>query len=251
VSALNPHTSDQQLFTAYHDLGDERARDALVERFLPLARKLALRYRYTREPMDDLFQVACLGLVKAIDRFDPHRPSRFTSFAAPTILGELKRHFRDKGWTIHVPRELQERVLTLSRQTERLASTQGREPTTTELADSLHWTPEEVDQAREVAGGYDPASLDAPARGEDGERPASLIDLLGSAEDGYELAEERDALIRSWHCLSDLERRVVAMRCLHDMTQREIGERIGFSQMHVSRLLRRSLTRLIDEAEAA
>jgi RNA polymerase sigma-B factor len=242
--------TDQELFIAYHTGGDRSARDQLVERFLPFARKMALRYNYTQEPLDDLVQVASLGLLKAIDRFDPERGHRFTSFAAPTILGELKRHFRDKGWGVHVPRDLQERALKMGRKKERLAQLLGRSPTLQELAEALGCPLEEVLEASEVVRNYEPASLDAPVARED-EETSALVELIGGEEEGFELAEKREAIARTWNELSELERRVVALRCVHDMTQREIGEQIGYSQMHVSRLLRRSVTRLVEPFAAA
>jgi RNA polymerase sigma-B factor len=241
--------SDEELFTAYHEYGDLEAREALTERFLPFARKLALRYSYTDEPIDDLVQVASLGLLGAIERFEPGRGNKFTSFAAPTILGELKRHFRDKGWTLHVPRDLQERALALSRATERLSHDLGRSPTMEELADALHCSVEQALEASEVAHSYSPASLDAPVSRE-GEESAALVELIGGEDDGYRLAESRDAIAATWASLSDLEREVVALRFADNLTQREIGQRIGYSQMHVSRLLRRSLNRLISAPTA-
>jgi RNA polymerase sigma-B factor len=243
--------SDEELFAAYQQDGDPDAREALIERFLPFARKLALRYSYTDEPIDDLVQVASLGLLGAIDRFEPGRGNKFTSFAAPTILGELKRHFRDKGWTLHVPRDLQERALALSRANERLSHDLGRSPTMEELAAALQCTVEKALEASEVAHSYTPASLDAPVSRE-GEESAALVELIGGEDDGFSLAESRDVISSSWRALSDLEREVVALRFAGGLTQREIGQRIGYSQMHVSRLLRRSLSKLINApAEAA
>src|ERR1700758_5304051 len=128
---------DDELLEAYHFDRDPAAREQLVKRFLPFARKLALRYVHSREPLDDLVQVACVGLLNAIERFEPGRGKKFTSFAAPTIVGELKRHFRDKGWTVHVPRDLQERALAVSRHTERMSAVMGRSPTLDELATAL------------------------------------------------------------------------------------------------------------------
>jgi RNA polymerase sigma-B factor len=236
--------SDDELFAAYREGGDAEAREALTERFLPFARKLALRYSYTDEPIDDLVQVAALGLLGAIERFEPGRGNKFTSFAAPTILGELKRHFRDKGWTLHVPRDLQERALALSRANERLSHDLGRSPTLEELAQALRCTVEQALEASEVAHSYTPASLDAPVSRE-GEESAALVELLGGEDDGFKLAESRDAIASTWRSLTDLEREVVRLRFADGLTQREIGQRIGYSQMHVSRLLRRSLNRLI------
>jgi RNA polymerase sigma-B factor len=249
ISVNANQLTDEELFAKYRENGDSDAREALIERFLPFARKLALRYSYTDEPIDDLVQVASLGLLGAIDRFEPGRGNKFTSFAAPTILGELKRHFRDKGWTLHVPRDLQERALALSRATEQLSHDLGRSPTMEELAGALHCTVEQALEASEVAHSYSPASLDAPVSRE-GEESAALVELIGDEDDGYRLAESRDAIASTWRSLSDLEREVVALRFADGLTQREIGQRIGYSQMHVSRLLRRSLNRLISAPSA-
>jgi RNA polymerase sigma-B factor len=235
---------DDELLVTYHTERDSSAREELVKRFLPFARKLALRYVHSREPLDDLVQVACVGLLNAIERFEPGRGKKFTSFAAPTIVGELKRHFRDKGWTLHVPRDLQERALALSRANERLSHDLGRSPTMEELAGALRCTVEQALEASEVAHSYTPASLDAPISRE-GEESAALVELIGGEDDGFQLAESRDAIASTWRSLSELEREVVALRFVAGLTQREIGQRIGYSQMHVSRLLRRSLNKLI------
>ena len=241
---------EQQLLIRYHEFGDLAAREELVARFLPLARDLALRYTYTDEPFDDLLQVASLGLIKAIDRFEPGRGTKFTSYAAPTILGELKRHFRDKGWSLHVPRDLQERTLAVGRATEILSKELGRSPKVREVAGHLGCSPEQVLEAQEAAASYQATSLDAPAARDDGES-ASLVEKLGGEDSAYELVEDRDAIATTWHALPEMERQVVELRFMHDLTQREIGERIGYSQMHVSRLLRRALTRLETAASAA
>jgi RNA polymerase sigma-B factor len=242
--------TERQLLLRYHRQGDLAAREELAERFLPLARDLALRYTYTDEPFDDLLQVASLGLVKAIDRFDPERGSKFTSYAAPTILGELKRHFRDKGWALHVPRDLQERTLAVSRASERLSKQLGRSPKVREVAAELGCSVEQVLEAQEASASYEAASLDAPtSRGDD--EAASLVDLMGEYDSSYELVESRDAIASTWKALPDVERRVLELRFMHDLTQREIGDRIGYSQMHVSRLLRRALDRLETAAAAA
>src|ERR687895_2235328 len=170
--------TERQLLVRYHHEGDLAAREELVERFLPLARDLALRYTYPDEPFDDLLQVASLGLIKAIDRFEPGRGTKFTSYAAPTILGELKRHFRDKGWSIHVPRDLQERTLAVSRATEVLSTGLGRSPKVREVAAHMGCSVEQVLEAQEAAAGYEAASLDAPAARDD-EESGALLDLLG------------------------------------------------------------------------
>jgi RNA polymerase sigma-B factor len=242
--------TERLLLVRYHELRDLAAREELVERFLPLARDLALRYTYTDEPFDDLLQVASLGLIKAIDRFEPGRGSKFTSYAAPTILGELKRHFRDKGWSLHVPRDLQERSLAVSSATEVLSKELGRSPKVREVAEHLGCSAEQVLEAQEAAASYEAASLDAPTARDDDES-ASLVDLLGGEDSAYELVEDRAAIASTWHALPDVERKVVELRFMHDLTQREIGEQIGYSQMHVSRLLRRALTRLETAAAAA
>jgi RNA polymerase sigma-B factor len=242
--------TERQLLVRYHEHGDLAAREELCERFLPLARDLALRYTYTDEPLEDLVQVASLGLIKAIDRFEPGRGTKFTSYAAPTILGELKRHFRDKGWSLHVPRDLQERTLAVSRATEILSKELGRSPKVREVAAHLGCSVEQVLEAQEAAASYEAASLDAPA-GRDDEESASLIDLLGDVDGSYELVEDRDAIASTWVSLPEVERQVLELRFMHDLTQREIGERIGYSQMHVSRLLRRALNRVESGAVAA
>jgi RNA polymerase sigma-B factor len=243
--------ADGELLRRYHEAGDLAARRELVERFLPFARDLALRYSYTDEPVDDLVQVACLGLLKAIDRYEVERGTRFTSYAVPTILGELKRHFRDKGWALHVPRDLQERAMRAGRETESLAKRLGRSPTIREVAGAVGCSTEQVLEAFEAASSYETASLDAPAvRDGDGDR-AALVDLIGSEDAGFEAVGERDAIATSWRSLPDIERKALELRFLHGLTQREIGERIGFSQMHVSRLLRRALNTLESAAEGA
>jgi RNA polymerase sigma-B factor len=242
--------TERQLLVRYHHEGDLAAREELVERFLPLARDLALRYTYTDEPFDDLLQVASLGLIKAIDRFEPGRGTKFTSYAAPTILGELKRHFRDKGWALHVPRDLQERTLAVSRESEVLSKTLGRSPKVREVAAALGCSIEDVLEAQEAAASYEAASLDAPTARDD-EEAAPLVDMMGGVDSAYELVESRDAIASTWKALPDVERQVLELRFMHDLTQREIGEQIGYSQMHVSRLLRRALNRLETAAAAA
>ena len=192
--------TERQLLIRYHREGDLAAREELAERFLPLARDLALRYTYTDEPFDDLLQVASLGLIKAIDRFEPDRGSKFTSYAAPTILGELKRHFRDKGWALHMPRDLQERSLAVSRATEALSKRLGRSPKVREVAAELGCSVEHVLEAQEASASYEAASLDAPTAHDDDES-ASLVELLGDEDSAYELVESRDAIASTWKAL--------------------------------------------------
>ena len=241
---------ERALLIRYHRAGDLAAREELVKRCLPLARDLARRYTYTDEPFDDLLQVASLGLIKAIDRFDPDRGAKFSSYAAPTILGELKRHFRDKGWALHVPRDLQERTLVVNREAEALSRRLGRSPKPREVASAVGCSVEQVLEAQQAATSYQAASLDAPtARDDDGAAP--LVELLGGEDSGYELVAERDAIAREWKELPDVECSVLELRFLHGLKQREIGQRIGYSQMHVSRLLRHALIRLETAAAAA
>ena len=210
---------------------------------MPFARKLALRFMHSTEPLDDLVQVASLGLLNAVERFDPKRGKKFTSFAAPTITGELKRHFRDKGWSVHVPRELQERALAVSQESERLSGQLGRSPDLTELAESVGCTVEQVLEALDAAQNYHAASLDAPVAQDEGDR-AALGDTLGEEDTGFELAEDRHELSANWAELSDIEQQVLGLRLVQQLTQREISQRIGCSQMHISRVLRRSMARL-------
>jgi RNA polymerase sigma-B factor len=249
-TSTDAQETERRLLVRYHDEGDLAAREELCERFLPLARDLALRYTYTDEPVDDLVQVASLGLIKAIDRFEPGRGTKFTSYAAPTILGELKRHFRDKGWSLHVPRDLQERTLAVSRATETLSKELGRSPKVREVAAHLGCSVEQVLEAHEASASYEAASLDAPTMREDGES-AALVDLLGDDDASFELVADREAIASTWRDLPAVEQRVLQLRFVDDLTQREIGERIGYSQMHVSRLLRRALNRLEAAAAAA
>jgi RNA polymerase sigma-B factor len=241
---------EHQLLIRYHREGDLAARGQLAERLLPFARSLAQRYSHADEQSDDLFQVASLGLLKAIDRFDPDRGVKFTSFAAPTILGELKRHFRDSGWAVHVPRDLQERALAVTRQTEALSKQHGRSPTPREVARALRCSVEDVLEAKQAMESYEAASLDAPLTNQDADGD-SLIDLIGGDDLSYELVQDREAIGRTWRDLPELDRHVLELRFMYDLTQSEIGKRIGYSQMHVSRLLRRALERLDTSRSAA
>ena len=235
--------TDEELLDAHYREGDLAARDELVDRFMPFARKLAIRYIHSREPLDDLMQVACIGLLNAIDRFDPEHGKKFTTFAAPTILGELKRYFRDKGWAIHVPRDLQERALAVSRHAERLSTELRRSPTIDELAEALDCTVEQTVEAIDAGENYQLTSLDTPIAQDDGDA-STLTETLGGDDNGFELAEDRETLASNWAELPDLERQILGLRLTHGLTQREISRQIGYSQMHVSRLLRRSMLSL-------
>ena len=232
-----------RLLERYHREGDQSARDELVERFLPLARQLARRYERPGEQLEDLVQVASVGLVKAIDRFDPDLGTAFSSFAVPTILGELKRYFRDSGWAVHVPRGMQERVIELSRAITRLSRELGRSPSAAELADATGASPEEVLEAMEAAVAYDSVSLEAP-RPADEASGEGYLDRLGAEDEGYELVEYAATLGPELQALPPRDRLVLHLRFAEDLTQSQIAERIGVSQMHVSRLIRRALERL-------
>ena len=219
-----------------------------MERFLPLARQLARRYQRGSEQLDDLVQVASLGLLKAIDRFDPARETAFSSFAVPTILGELKRHFRDKGWAVRVPRDLQELAVKVDRVADDMSRELGRAPTPTEISERIGATLEQVLEAREASAAYRAVSLDRP-RTDDEEEGDSYADAVGTEDPGFRLAEASATVERLMRVLSDREREVLRLRFEEDLTQSEIGARVGVSQMHVSRLIRQSIARLREEAE--
>jgi RNA polymerase sigma-B factor len=237
---------DRRLLERYHRTGDPAAREALVERFLPLARQLARRYQRGGEPLDDLVQVASLGLLKAIDRFEPSRPTAFSSFAVPTILGELKRHFRDRGWSVRVPRDLQEMAVRVDRVTEEMSRRLGRAPTPAEIADEIRTTTERVLEAREAAGAYRAVSLDRPRDEEDEE---GIPEIFGIEDPGFGLAEAAATVESLMAVLDEREREVLRLRFAEDLTQSEIGARVGVSQMHVSRLIRQAIARLRAAAE--
>jgi RNA polymerase sigma-B factor len=226
---------------------DPAERDALVERYLPLARSLAARYRHTSESFDDLLQVAAIGLLKAIDRYDPSRRTAFSSFAVPTILGELRRHLRDHTWAVHVPRDLQELGQRLGSVTDELSTRLGRPPTVLELAERLQVAEEQVLEAREALGAHSPASLDEPISG-DGQA-TSLGDLIGGEDEALAVAEDAVLLDHYLAHLSPRHREVLRLRFAEDLKQREIGEILGVSQMHVSRLIRQAVDQLQAVAE--
>lgn len=240
--------ADLRLLERYHLHGDAGARAEVIERFLPLARKLARRYERPDEPIDDLVQVASMGLVKAVDRFDPSRGVAFSSFAVPTIIGELKRYFRDVGWAVHVPRGIQERALEVNRSATELSRELGRSPSTSELAAATEFTREEVLEAVEAATAYDSVPLETP--GVAGEGDVEVVsEQLGVEEPGYELAEYSATLAPELRALPVRDRQVLYLRFVEDLTQSEIAERIGVSQMHVSRLIRGALAKLRSEID--
>jgi RNA polymerase sigma-B factor len=235
---------DRALFERYRDEGDLVDRELIVERHLPLARQLASRYRSAEEPFDDLFQVACLGLIKAIDGYDLERGIAFSSYAVPTILGELKRYFRDRTWAVRVPRDLQELSLRVDRARSGLTVTLHRQPTIAELADELGVEDEHVLEALEAIGAYRAASLDAPRRADDDRSGATLGDTVSVDDGSLRRAEERAVLARMMRRITPREREVLLLRFVADLTQADIGARIGLSQMQVSRIIRQALRRL-------
>ncbi len=220
--------------------GDRGAREELFERFRPLARRLAGRYARPNEPLEDLAQVAYVGLLGAVDRFDPGRGVRFASFAIPTILGELKRYFRNNGWAVHVPRGAQEMAVRVDRAHRRLTADTGRVPSVAEVAGYLEVSPEDVLAGLDAGGAHYSVSLDAPASPGDAGEAQSLGDGLGAHDDGYGLIDTKLSLAAAITRLPHLERRALTLRLGEDLKQSEIAERMGCSQMQVSRLLRRA-----------
>jgi RNA polymerase sigma-B factor len=234
-----------ELFDRWYEDHEVRARDALIERFLPLARKLARRYAGSNEPYDDLVQVASLGLVKAVERFDPTRGFAFTSFAVPTIVGELKRYFRDSAWALHVDRSAQELARKIADARREVSLRQGRSPTVPELAEYLEISEEQVLDGLQTNEAYDTVSLDAPRGGGD-EETENRIEALGSQDNRLDLVDDQATVFAAAQHLPERERRILYLRFGEDLTQAEIARRIGVSQMQVSRLLRKSVQRLRD-----
>lgn len=233
----------RELFRRWRRRHDRRARDELIERFLPLARRLARRYVPSSEPYEDLVQVASLGLVKAVERFEPDRGFAFTSFAVPTIVGELKRYFRDTGWALHVDRGAQERARRVIDAKQQLSGRTGRVPRINELAQYLELSEEEVLDGLQTAEAYGTVSLDAPMVGGDDDA-TSRIEAIGDEDQRLELVDDHATIFAAARHLPERERRILFLRFAEDLTQSEIAEQIGVSQMQVSRLLRRSLHRL-------
>ncbi|HEY6762599.1 MAG TPA: SigB/SigF/SigG family RNA polymerase sigma factor [Baekduia sp.] len=243
---MNPTTATaaggddvRALLVRWHRDGDRAARDEVAARMLPLARSLARRYANKGEPLDDLEQVACVGLIKAIDRFDLSRDVRFATYAVPTIAGELKRHFRDRGWMMRVPREVQELSGKIGIVRERLVHDLARSPTVAELARATATDEDRVLEALAAAEAYRTLSLDQPFQ--DGTGP---LEAIGDDDLGFERAEARAMLADGLHELPAREREIVRLRYYEGLTQREIAEHIGISQMHVSRLIRRTVQQL-------
>jgi RNA polymerase sigma-B factor len=243
VTRMVSAVPDLELFARMRLDGDHTARELLVERYLPLARRLARRYQHTDEPIEDLVQVASIGLLKAVDRFDCSRDVMFSSYAVPTILGELKRHFRDRTWSVRVPRDLQEMALRVDQTVTRLSLGRRRSPSVGEIAAAVEASDEQVLEALEAMGAYRATSLDSPRSSRD-EETESVAEGLGTNDNGFDRAEERATLEPLMGRVSERERIVLRLRFGEDLTQAEIGERIGVSQMQVSRLIRQALTRL-------
>ena len=242
--------NDEALLAAFAERPDPQLREALVERFLPLARSIARRYARGSEPLDDLVQVASVGLLKALDRYSPDRGVAFSSYAVPTIAGELRRYFRDRTWSVRPPRGLQERALAVEKSTVELTNRLGRSPTVRQIGQALELEDEEVLEAMEALRAGHATSLSAP-RGSDEEGDQTLGDTLGSEEQGFELAEHRVVYEQLADTLTARERLVVELRFGKDLTQEEIGKRVGVSQMQVSRVLRQALAKLEAQARSS
>jgi RNA polymerase sigma-B factor len=238
-----PEKNDRELLRRYHGAGDLAAREQLIEQYLPLVRSLARRYSYRGEQLEDLVQVGCIGLIKAIDRFDVDRGVELTTYATPNIIGEIKRHFRDKGWSVRVPRGLQELNVRLSRLVEELTVQLERSPTIAELAKAAGVQEEEVLEALETGQAYATLSLSAPTGGEDGD-DLDPLESLGEIEKEYEVSEDRAVLAPGLRVLDDRERRILHLRFFEGLTQSQIAQQVGISQMHVSRLIRRALEKI-------
>lgn len=245
AAASSETVADRRLFER-HRRGDPAARAALVERFLPLARRLALRYADRSEAFDDLVQVASIGLLKALDRYEPSRGTAFTSYAVPTILGELRRHFRDRTWHVRPPRRIGELAQRVEKAVAELTARLQRAPTVTELASALGVSEEDVLEAIQAWDSYHALSLDAPITDEQGSDARG--DRQGSRDPGYNQAEARALLDKLLPILSSRDQEILRLRFVEDLTQQAIAERMGISQMHVSRTIRQSLARLRTQA---
>jgi RNA polymerase sigma-B factor len=236
---IEQHLTGEAALWAARDT-DPRAREELINRYLPFARSLASRYRSANESFDDLVQVASVGLVNAVNRYEPDKGTPFAAFASPTILGELKRYFRDRVWMVRVPRGLQENIRTVEAASNHLGAELHRSPTPAEIARHTGMQESEVDEVLVARQERSPISLDQP-EDEEGRTPD---DRVGTHDPNFGLVEDKDEIREAMSDLSSVEKRVLRLRFIEDMTQSEIAERIGYSQMHVSRLLRRSLDRL-------
>lgn len=235
---------DRQLLYKYHHDGDMAARDQLITLYLPLVRSLARRYWNRGEQLEDLVQVGCIGLIKAIDRFDLERGVELTTYATPNIIGEIKRHFRDKGWAVRVPRGLQELNVRLSKLIEELTVRLERSPTIAELAKASGATEEEVLEALETGQAYSSVSLSSGPGGNDEDGDLDPLESFGTLESQYAVTENRAVLAPGFAALDDREQYILHLRFFEGLTQSQIASRVGISQMHVSRLIRRSLIKI-------
>lgn len=247
TTTLPPRDEIRARFAEYGRTGDRRTRNELIEAHRPLATHLARRYANRGEPLDDLVQVAFVGMLKAVERFDLERGLEFSTFATATVDGELKRHFRDKTWSIRVPRRSQELHLRLAPTVAELTQRLGRAPLVPEIARELGIRDEEVLEAMEVGGAYRSTSLDAS--GGEGHETSGLAERLGALDGNFDLIEHRVLIERALGALPEREREILRLRFFEDLTQTEIAEQVGVSQMHVSRLLARSLTILRRELQ--
>jgi RNA polymerase sigma-B factor len=234
---------DKILLRRYHEEGDLQAREQLIEQYMSLVRSLARRYSYRGEQLEDLVQIGAIGLIKAIDRFDLDRGVELTTYATPNIIGEIKRHFRDKGWAVRVPRGLQELNVQLSRLVEQLTVQLSRSPTIPELAKAAGVEEEEVLEALESGRAYTSLSLSVGGGGGDDD-DLDPLESLGTEEHQYEVSEDRAVLAPGFKALDERERMILQLRFFEGLTQSQIAQQVGISQMHVSRLIRRSLEKI-------
>jgi RNA polymerase sigma-B factor len=241
--------SDKILLRRYHEHGDLAAREQLIEQYMSLVRSLARRYSYRGEQLEDLVQIGAIGLIKAIDRFDLDRGVELTTYATPNIIGEIKRHFRDKGWAVRVPRGLQELNVQLSRIVEQLTVQLGRSPTISELAKAAGVEEEEVLEALESGRAYSSLSLSGGG-GHDEDGDLDPLESIGTEEHEYSVSEDRAVLEPGLRVLDERERKILHLRFFKGLTQSQIAAQVGISQMHVSRLIRRSLEKIREEIAA-
>lgn len=239
-----PERNDKELLRRYHELGDLSAREQLIEQYMSLVRSLARRYSYRGEQLEDLVQIGAIGLIKAIDRFDLNRGVELTTYATPNIIGEIKRHFRDRGWAVRVPRGLQELNVQLSRLIEQLTVQLGRSPTIPELAKAASVEEEEVLEALESGRAYSSLSLSSGGGSDEDGGDLDPLESLGEIEHQYEVSEDRAVLAPGFRVLDDRERAILHLRFFEGLTQSQIAQQVGISQMHVSRLIRRSLEKI-------
>ena len=242
--------ADKALLRRYHEDGDVQAREQLIEQYMSLVRSLARRYSYRGEQLEDLVQIGAIGLIKAIDRFDIDRGVELTTYATPNIIGEIKRHFRDKGWSVRVPRGLQELNVQLSKLVEQLTVQLGRSPTIAELAKGAGVEEEEVLEALESGRAYSSLSLSSGSGGGGDGEELDPLESIGTEEHQYDVSEDRAVLAPGFRVLDVRERKILHLRFFEGLTQSQIAQQVGISQMHVSRLIRRSLEKIRDEIAA-